>query len=103
MQLRRLVIGEAGRFPALGRVFFEQGPRRTITALATSFERLAARGVLDVDDPLVAATQFNWLIMSEPINRAMLLGDDGLPDPADLDRWAHDGVRTFLAAYRRRS
>jgi TetR/AcrR family transcriptional regulator, mexJK operon transcriptional repressor len=103
MQLRRLVIGEAGRFPALGRVFFEQGPRRTITALATSFERLAARGVLDVDDPLVAATQFNWLIMSEPINRAMLLGDDGPPDPADLDRWAHDGVRTFLAAYRRRS
>jgi TetR/AcrR family transcriptional regulator, mexJK operon transcriptional repressor len=101
MQLRRLVIGEAGRFPALGRLFYEQGPQRTIAALAASFERLAARGLLDVDDPLLAATQFNWLVMSEPLNRAMLLGDDGPPNPLDLDRWARDGVRTFLAAYGR--
>jgi TetR/AcrR family transcriptional regulator, mexJK operon transcriptional repressor len=103
VQLRRLVIGEAGRFPQLGRTFFELGPGRTIAALADTFERLAARGVLDVDDPRLAATQFNWLIMSEPLNRAMLLGDDGPPAPADLDRWALAGVRTFLAAYRRRS
>ena len=26
LQLRRLVIGEAGRFPELGRTFYEQGP-----------------------------------------------------------------------------
>jgi hypothetical protein len=31
----------------------------------------------------------------------MLLGDDGPPDPGDLDRWADGGVRTFLAAYGR--
>jgi AcrR family transcriptional regulator len=101
VQLRRLVIGEAGRFPALGRVFFEQGPGRTIAALAGTFERLAARGLLDVDDPAVAAAQFNWLVMADPLNRAMLLGDDGPPDPADLDRWAGAAVRTFLAAYGR--
>src|SRR3954454_5286341 len=29
MQLRRLVIGEANRFPELGRTFYDQGPRRT--------------------------------------------------------------------------
>jgi len=101
MQLRRLVIAEAGRFPELGRTFHEQGPGRTISALADAFERLAARGLLQLDDPLLAATQFNWLIMSAPLNNAMLLGDDGPPDPADLDRLADDGVRTFLAAYRR--
>jgi AcrR family transcriptional regulator len=99
MQLRRLVIGEAGRFPELGRIFYEQGPGRTMAALAATFERLAARGLLSVDDPLLAATQFNWLVMSAPLNHAMLLGDDGPPDPADVDRWAEDGVRTFLAAY----
>ena len=31
LQLRRLVIGEAGRFPELGRTFYEQGPGRTVT------------------------------------------------------------------------
>jgi TetR/AcrR family transcriptional repressor of mexJK operon len=99
MQLRRLVIGESGRFPELGRIFYEQGPGRTVAALAATFERLAARGLLCVDDPLLAAAQFNWLVMSAPLNHAMLLGDDGPPDPADIGRWAEDGVRTFLAAY----
>jgi TetR/AcrR family transcriptional repressor of mexJK operon len=99
VQLRRLVIAEASRFPELGRSFYEQGPQRTIAALATTFERLAARGVLQLEDPLVAAAQFNWLIMSAPLNDAMLLGDEGPPDPADLDRWADAGVRTFLAAF----
>jgi AcrR family transcriptional regulator len=99
MQLRRLVIGEASRFPELGRRFHEQGPGRTIAALADAFERLAARGLLHLDDPLLAAAQFNWLIMSAPLNEAMLLGDDGPHDSADIERWADDGVRTFLAAY----
>ena len=80
-------------------MFHEQGPGRTVAALADAFERLAARGLLTIEDPTLAASQFNWLIMSAPLNRAMLLGDDGPPDPADVDRWADDGVRTFLAAY----
>jgi TetR/AcrR family transcriptional regulator, mexJK operon transcriptional repressor len=100
LQLRRLVIGEAGRFPELGRIFYEQGPGRTIAALATAFEPLAERGVLQLDDPLLAAAHFNWLVMSIPLNQAMLCGQDELPAPADLDRYADDGVRVFLAAYR---
>jgi AcrR family transcriptional regulator len=99
LQLRRLVIGEAGRFPELGRTFYEQGPGRTIAALATLFERLADRGVLRVDDPQLAAAHFNWLVMSIPLNRAMLLGEDEPPAPADLDRYADAGVRAFVAAY----
>jgi TetR/AcrR family transcriptional regulator, mexJK operon transcriptional repressor len=99
MQLRRLVIGEASRFPELGRTFFEQGPDRTISALATTFARLAARGMLTLADPVLAATQYNWLIMSAALNHAMLLGVDGPPAPAEIARWADDGVRTFLAAY----
>jgi TetR/AcrR family transcriptional repressor of mexJK operon len=103
MQLRRLVIGEAGRFPELGRTFFEQGPGRTMAALATAFERLDARGVLHVEDASVAARHFNWLVMSAPVNEAMLLGRDGPLAPADLNRHAETGVRAFLAAYGRRA
>ncbi len=99
LQLRRLVIGEAGRFPELGRTFYERGPGRTIAALAGAFERLAERGILELEDPLLAAEHFNWLIMSTPLNRAMLRGDDEPPAAADLERYAEEGVRVFLAAY----
>jgi len=99
MQLRRLVIGEAGRFPELGRAFYERGTGRSTAALASAFERLAARGRLQLDDASLAAAHFNWLIMSAPVNRAMLLGDDEIPTAAELDRYADAGVRAFLAAY----
>jgi TetR/AcrR family transcriptional regulator, mexJK operon transcriptional repressor len=100
LQLRRLVIGEAGRFPELGRVFYEQGPGRTITALSVAFERLAERGLLQLDDPLRAASHVNWLVMSIPLNEAMLCGADKPPNDADLNSYADSGVAVFLAAYR---
>ncbi|MET0941649.1 MAG: TetR/AcrR family transcriptional regulator [Mesorhizobium sp.] len=99
MQLRRLVIGEVSRFPELAKVLYERGPMRALTALATAFERLAERGLLAIDDPMIAASQFNWLIMSAPLNQAMLLGDEAIPTQAELRRHAADGVRVFLAAY----
>ncbi len=99
LQLRRLVIGEANRFPELGRTFYELGPGRTISALAAAFETLGARGVLRVDDAGLAAEHFNWLVISTPMNRAMLFGDDEPLAPTDFERFADAGVRVFLAAY----
>jgi TetR/AcrR family transcriptional regulator, mexJK operon transcriptional repressor len=102
LQLRRLVIGEVGRFPEAGRIFYERGPERAVATLAAALERLAARGVLRVDDPILAASHFNWLTMAYPMSRAMLVGDDDAPTPGELDRYAETGVRVFLAAYGRR-
>jgi AcrR family transcriptional regulator len=99
MQLRRLVIAESSRFPELGRAFYERGPGRTIAALAATFERLSARGLLTVEDANLAASQFNWLVMSAPLNQAMLLGRHHTVSKRELDRHADEGVRTFLAAY----
>lgn len=99
MQLRRVVIGEVSRFPELGRCLYEGGPKRAMAALAKVFSELTERGLLAIDDPEIAASQFNWLIMSEPVNRAMMLGDDSVPTTAALRRHADEGVRVFLAAY----
>ena len=99
MQLRRLVIGEVSRFPDLARVLYERGPARAMSALASNFESLAKRGLLKIDDPKMAASHFNWLVMSDALNRAMLLGDGAIPKPAELRRHAAEGVRVFLAAY----
>ncbi len=102
LQLRRLLIGEAERFPQLGRLFYERGPGRTIEVLAAMFERFASRGTLELDDPLLAAAHFNWLVMSIPLNQAMLLGENEPATPSELRRYADAGVRAFLAAYRKR-
>lgn len=102
MQLRRLVIGEVGRFPELAEILYEGGPRRAVAALALVFEKLAARKLLNIDDPVTAASHFNWLFMSAPLNQAMLLGDAAIPGKTELRRQAAEGARIFLAAYGRK-
>lgn len=99
MQLRRLVIGEVARFPELAWVLYESGPKRAISQLAAHFEQFAERGLLKVEDPTLAASHFNWLVMAEPVNRAMLLGDGSIPSGPELGRHARRSVQVFLAAY----
>lgn len=98
LALRRLVIAEASRFPELGRAFYDQGPARTMTGLATRFADLAREGRLHLDDPETAASEFNWLVMAAPINEAMLLGRTTFP-ATDLTRRATRAVATFMRAY----
>ncbi len=99
LQLRRLVIGEVARFPELAEALYEHGPKRAIGTLAAMFERMTERAMLRVDDPTAAATQFNWLVMGEPLNRAMLLGDTAIPTAAERRAQVRAAVRVFLAAY----
>ncbi|MBB5790142.1 TetR/AcrR family transcriptional regulator [Jiangella mangrovi] len=99
LQLRRLVIGEVGRFPELARVLYERGPQRAMDEIRAMFERLRDAGRLAVDDPAAAAEWFNWLVMAAPLNRAMMLGDDAVPPEDDLRRHVEEAVRIFLAAF----
>jgi TetR/AcrR family transcriptional regulator, mexJK operon transcriptional repressor len=99
LQLRRLIIGEAGRFPELARAYYRRAPERTVAALAASLRQLAERRLLRLDDPLLAANHFAFLVLSVPLDRAMFCGDQAPTDAADLDRYADAGVRVFLAAY----
>jgi transcriptional repressor AefR-like protein len=56
-------------------VLYERGAARAMAALAATFERLAARGLLTIDDPALASSHFNWLVMSQALNQAMLMGE----------------------------
>lgn len=99
VQMRRIIIGEADRFPALARTWYAHGPERGYTTLAERFAELARRGRLRVDDPLLAAQHFNWLVLSVPMNKAMFHGSDSQFSTEELERYADEGVRVFLAAY----
>jgi TetR/AcrR family transcriptional repressor of mexJK operon len=98
LRLRRLVIANADRFPDVGRNWYEQGFERVLATLATSFQSLADRKVLKLDDPLLAANHFVGLLLWIPVNKAMFTGDhDAAPD--ELERYAVEAVRAFLTGY----
>jgi TetR/AcrR family transcriptional repressor of mexJK operon len=99
LQLRRLLIGESVRFPALGRAYYERAPERVVAALGSTFAALAARGLLrPLEDPRLAAQQFAYLVLSVPLDRAMFCGERSF-SKAEAERVAEAGVRVFLAAY----
>ena len=99
IQLRRIIIAEAERFPELARTWYASGPERAHAVLADQFRSLAGRGLLRMEDPLLAAQHFNWLILSVPLNKAMFSGTSADFTPGELERYADEGVRVFLAAY----
>lgn len=99
MQLRRRIIGEADRFPTLARAWYDAAPKRGHEKLQQCLEGLRDRGLLRIDDPALAAEQFNWLVLSIPLNQAMFDPDTSV-DPAKLDYYADEAVRVFLAAHR---
>jgi len=99
LQLRRLVIGEAARFPDLADTYYKRVPERVLGALAAELGRLAERGLLRIHDRMLAANHFVALILWAPLDRAMFhLEPESLSAKA-LDKLASGGVRVFLAAY----
>lgn len=99
LALRRLVIGLLPQFPDLARTLHERGPQRAIDALADVVRRLDAVGSLHAKDGATAAVQLNWLVMGEPVNRAMLLGDDAALPDGDVAAHVSAALDVFLAAY----
>jgi len=91
LQLRRLVIAEAGRFPVLARSYFQRAHARAFDTLATAFADLAGLGLLRPSDPLTAASHFAYLVLSIPQEQAMFCSG-GQFTAAELDQFADAGV-----------
>jgi TetR/AcrR family transcriptional repressor of mexJK operon len=95
--LRRLLIGEAQTFPGLGAEYFGRAPGQVLAALAAGFEHLGRAGLLRVSDGRLAAAQFAYLVVGEPLDRAMIVGT--VASKEHVIRCAREGVQTFLARY----
>ncbi|HKP39747.1 TetR/AcrR family transcriptional regulator [Mycobacterium sp.] len=103
VQLRRLVVGEANRVPALAQQYYEQAPARTLAALAECFSALHDRGLLDVPQPTLAAEHFAFLIVGRCIDQGLFCGGPQVLSSVDVDGYVSAGVRVFLAAYQPRT
>lgn len=62
--LHRLVSAEAGRFPEVGRIFYERAPRITQMMLARFFAEHMANGHLRQDSPELAARALSSLCLA---------------------------------------
>jgi TetR/AcrR family transcriptional regulator, mexJK operon transcriptional repressor len=99
LRLRRLVLGEAGRFPELARAYYERVPARVYAALARLLQQLADDGRLRLDDPMLAAHHFAWLTLGMSLDHAMFSEAEFTSRAENLDHIADAAVRVFLAAY----
>ncbi len=96
--IERLVIGEGAKFPELGRAFYDAGPRRGIARMAIFLHAQVEKGVLDIDDPPLAAEQFVGLCMADlMLKRRMSVIETATPQRIGyiVDR----AVDVFLKAY----
>jgi AcrR family transcriptional regulator len=98
MQVRRRIISEVERFPDIAKAWYEAAPKRAREKLAECLKGLCERGLLNIADAEIAAEQFNWLILSIPMNRGMF-DVDTIEDRSQHADYADAAVDVFLAAY----
>jgi AcrR family transcriptional regulator len=94
--LRKLIQTEGQRYPELFAPWRELGPERAWNAIAARFAKLHHAGYLDIDNPDIAARQFQALVNSD-LYIGTLLGDK--PTDAQMRSAAAAAVKTFLKAY----
>ena len=94
--LRKLVQTEGAAHPELFESWRKHGPLKLTSALGAALAKLAAKGVLEIDDFDVAARQLLVLNHAD-IQMQVLLGET--PSDAQLESAARNATRTFLRAY----
>jgi TetR/AcrR family transcriptional repressor of mexJK operon len=103
VNLRRLLIGVADRFPALVQDYYERAPGRMLATLADAFALLHRRGLLEVEDPKIAAEHFAYLAIGASLDRALFGVRQGLAVRDDAAARASRGAAVFYRAYGPRS
>jgi TetR/AcrR family transcriptional regulator, mexJK operon transcriptional repressor len=63
--LHRLVVAEAGRFPELGRMFYEAGPQRGEVRFTEYFEGAIAAGLVRAGDAKMMGQRLKDLVLSD--------------------------------------
>jgi len=100
VNLRRLLIGVADRFPALVQDYYERAPGRTLAVLAEAFEDMDRRGLLEVDDPKLAAEHFAYLALGADLDRRLFGVRREELSTHDAASRAMRGADAFYRAYR---
>lgn len=97
LALHRNISAELARFPELGPVLYERGPRVVYELVAGFLAGWAGRGQLRIEDPHVAAIHFIAMCDGDLVTRARL--GVTVPTPRRIAATVRRGVEAFLRAY----
>lgn len=85
MDLYRIIVGEAGKFPNLADAFWRYGFGRTLHNLADWLRRRSDAGELHIEDPEFAAEQLMILCQARIVHRRrLMLQVDDSPEAISL-------------------
>ena len=97
----RAVLAVGDRMPQLGADYYNDGVRGAMRRLAIYLEHQARLGILEIDDPDLAAAQFLEMAQTT-MARPMLFGAATMPSDERINYVVDSAVRVFMAAYGRR-
>ena len=98
LALRRLLLAEAERFPELVDIAIEQGATRAIERTAALLEVECRAERIALDDCRFAAMQFQEMVLSIPLRRAMGFGAPLTEQ--EREDWANKCVALFMEGCR---
>jgi TetR/AcrR family transcriptional regulator, mexJK operon transcriptional repressor len=98
LSLARLIIGEAHRFPDIGRAYQKAGPDRLLRGIIAYLEDQKKSAHLTFEDAELAAEDLWALILSAPRNKALHIPDE-VQTHKDIGRFVVNGLSVFLKAY----
>ena len=96
VSMYRILMGESSRFPELGQIFYKSGPAVVRKFLADYLAEQHKRGVLHVDDPVLATEQFFGMLNGCQFKAQ--LGIEKLPNKQAIDAYIDHAVMIWIRA-----
>jgi TetR/AcrR family transcriptional regulator, mexJK operon transcriptional repressor len=97
LAMYRIVVAETPRFPELGSIFYDSGPKVMIDRIADLLAGAAERGLLHIPDSHAAAIQFIGLVRGDT-HLTRILGVQSSSRNVTTD-YIDSSVDLFLAGY----
>jgi AcrR family transcriptional regulator len=98
LAVNRLVIAEAQRFPAIGQIFYERGPRQTIDRMVAVMQVLSTRGLIETENILMAAFTFKAMTETDLYEKS-LWGLEAVPGADAIIVAVEAAVAAFMDRY----
>jgi AcrR family transcriptional regulator len=100
LAIYRIALAESGRFPELGRAFYENGPHLFTRRFVSWLEKLRDLGLVEVEDLTLATHQFMALMRCGVFfRRSLSLPPE--PSADEIQRTVKAAADTFLKAFAR--
>lgn len=100
ISINRLVIAETARFPELGRIFFDNGPKSVIGVITATLNQANETGELRIDDPASAAWRFKSLCEARLFEQFLWAIRSSVTD-TEIRENVEPACAIFLNTYRR--